>query len=185
MPDLSWETQTSELAYSCDGFDVINETVKLPDGTTAEFDYLTEPESVVVLPFRPDGEVVVIEEWRHAVGRQNRGLPAGTLEAGETPEDAAYRELAEETGYEPAAVEHLTSIEPSNGFSDSVFHYFVATGCEEVTDQTLDTDESIAVETTTLDSLREAVRDGELRDGRSAMGILYYCMFTADGHDGK
>jgi ADP-ribose pyrophosphatase len=177
MSDLAWETLTSDVAYSCDGFDVINETISLPDGTTAEFDYLTEPASVVVLPFRPDGDVVVIEEWRHAVGRMNRGLPAGTLEPGEEPEDAAYRELTEETGYEAEDVEHLTSIEPSNGFSDSVFHYFVATGCEKVGDQALDTDESIRVETATLDSLREAVRANELRDGRSALGVLYYTTF--------
>lgn len=176
---LNWETLASAVAYSCDGFDVINEDVQLPDGTTAEFDYLSEDESVVILPFRPDGDVVVIEEWRHAVRRRNRGLPAGTLEPGESPAEAARRELTEETGYEATEVDHLTSVEPANGFSDAVFHYFVATGCEVAGEQQLDTDESIVVETTTFEELRSAVEAGTLRDGRSVLAVLYYALVDA------
>jgi ADP-ribose pyrophosphatase len=172
-----WQTQEREVAYTCDGFDIVNETVELPDGSTAEFDYLAEGESVVILPFTTDGSVVVIDEWRHAVQRINHGLPAGSLEANEKPVDAVDRELAEETGYAPGAVDHLTTVEPANGFSDAVFHYFVARECEQVAEQALDRDETIEVSTTSLDSLRVALRDGELRDGRSAFGLSYYLLF--------
>lgn len=178
MSELAWETVTEEVAYSCDGFDVINRTVRLPDGTETEFDYLSETESVVILPFRPDGRTVVIEEWRQAVERRNYGLPAGSLQPDERPEAGVHRELREETGYEAASIEHLTTVEPANGYADSVFHYFVAEGCEQATEQSLDTDESIAVSTASFDSLVEAVRDGELRDGRSAFGICYYRLFA-------
>jgi ADP-ribose pyrophosphatase len=171
---MEWTTVDSELAYTCDGFDVINETVKLPDGERAEFDYLREDESVVVLPFTADGRVVVIDEWRHAVERVNRGLPAGTLEDGEEPDAAVGRELAEETGYRPGEFEHMTTVEPANGFSDAVFHYYVARDCERAADQNLDPDETIEVTTVTFEDLVEAVRDDELRDGRSAFGVLYY-----------
>lgn len=174
-----WQTQEREVAYTCDGFDIVNETVELPDGSTAEFDYLAEDESVVILPFTADGSVVVIDEWRHAVQRINHGLPAGSLEATEAPADAVDRELAEETGYEPGSVDHLTTVEPANGFADAVFHYFVARECEQVAEQALDRDETIAVSTTSLDSLRTALRDGELRDGRSAFGLCYYLLFEA------
>ncbi len=177
MTDLSWAILESKVAYSCDGFDVVNEQVQLPDGTETEFDYLAEEESVVILPFRPDGEVVVIDEWRHAVKRVNRGLPAGTLEDGEAPAEAVGRELREETGYEPGTVHHLTTVEPANGFSDALFHYFLAEGCEQVGDQELDTDESIEVTTVSFDELESAVAEGELRDGRSAFGVLYYALF--------
>jgi ADP-ribose pyrophosphatase len=177
---MEWTTVESELAYTCDGFDVINETVALPDGERAEFDWLREEESVVILPFTPDGQVVVIDEWRHAVRRVNRGLPAGTLEGDETPEAAVGRELAEETGYRPGEVEHMTSVEPANGFSDAVFHYFVVRDCEQAAEQHLDPDETIEVTTAPFDELREAVRENELRDGRSAFAVLYYLLVDGE-----
>lgn len=177
MSDLAWETLSDEVAYSCEGFDVVNQSVRLPDGTEAEFDYLSETESVVVLPFRPDGEVVVIQEWRQAVERRNRGLPAGTLEPGEDPAVAVHRELREETGHEADDATHLTTVEPANGYADSVFHYFVAEGCERAGDQSLDVDESIEVETAEFGDLLADVRNGELRDGRSAFGVCYYELF--------
>lgn len=172
-----WETQEREVAYSCEGFDIVTQTVELPNGETAEFDYLSEQESVVVLPFTPDGDVVVIDEWRHAVGRENRGLPAGTLEDNEKTDAGVRRELREETGYEPDSVTHMTSVEPANGFSDALFHYYLATGCKRTGDQSLDTDETITVSTTAFETLVEGVRDGTLRDGRSAFAVLYYELF--------
>ena len=177
MADRRWETIESETAYSCGGFDIVRERVELPDGTDAAFDYLTEGESVVILPFTDDGEVVVIDEWRHAVKRDNHGLPAGSMEPDEEPETAVRRELREETGYEADEIERLAGFEPANGYCDSYFHYYVARGCERTGDQSLDTDETIDVSTTSFDELLEAVRTGELQDGRSATGIIYYALF--------
>jgi ADP-ribose pyrophosphatase len=185
MTDLSWETLESTVAYTCDGFDIVNEQVRLPDGTTAEFDYLSETESVVILPFTGSGgdtddEVVVIEEWRQAVRRVNRGLPAGTMEPGEQPATAVRRELREETGYEAGEIEHLTTVEPANGYADSVFHYYVAYDCEQTGSQRLDTDESIEVTTASFPGLLEAAESGELRDGRSTQGVLHYALFERE-----
>ena len=177
MADRPWETLDEETAYSCEGFDVVTEQVRLPDGEETEFDYLSESESVVVLPFTSYGKVVVIDEWRQAVKRLNRGLPAGNIEEGEDPDEAAHRELREETGYEAGKLEFMTTMEPANGFSDAVFHDYTARECEEASDQDLDYNESISVETTTLDDLVEAARDGGLRDGRTAFAVVYYALF--------
>ncbi|EJN58481.1 NUDIX hydrolase [Halogranum rubrum] len=176
--DLTWETTATDIDYSCPGFDVRKDDVRLPDGTETDYHYVDEPPAVVVLPFTPDGDVVVIEEWRQAVGRVNRGLPAGTSE----PEDddlaaVAYRELTEETGYEAADVERLTTAEPANGISNTVHHYFVARGCEPTGEQELDFNESIRVDTTDYDSLLSDVVDGGrdgVVDGRTAIGVLQY-----------
>lgn len=181
--DLAWETLDSQIAYACEGFDIVNQQVRLPDGTETEFDYLSENEAVVVLPLTTDGDVVVIDEWRQAVGRVNRGLPAGSMEpADDGPVDAVHRELAEETGYEAGSVEHLTSVEPANGFSDSFFHYFVARDCELTGEQRLDDNESIRVDTATFDELVESVRKGDLLDGRSAFGVLNYALFEREAN---
>lgn len=175
---LAWKTLDATTAYSCPGFDVVREDVSLPDGTETDFDYVDEPAAVVVLPFTPQGNVVVIEEWREAVKRMNRGLPAGTVESDENLETAARRELIEETGYEAQSVEHLTTVEPLNGLANSVHHHFVARGCRPTGDQRLDDNESIRVDTTVFEDLMRGIATGELRDGRSALCLCYYAQFV-------
>ncbi|SFG58517.1 ADP-ribose pyrophosphatase [Halopelagius inordinatus] len=173
--ELAWETADSAVDYSCPGFDVRRDDVVLPDGTESEFHYVEEPPAVVVLPFTPDGDVVVIEEWRQAVGRVSRGLPAGTVE----PDDAdlsvaARRELAEETGYEAGEVSHLCTVEPANGLLNSVHHFFVARDCEPTAEQELDFNESIRVTVEDYDDVLAAAVDGRLRDGRAVVGLTRY-----------
>ena len=178
---LAWETLDSETDYTCPGFDVVRDDVRLPDGTETDFHYVSETPSVVVLPFTPDGDVVVIEEWRQAVDRVNYGLPAGGLESEDAdPLAGAHRELTEETGYEAGAVEHVATYEPGNGLFDSVFHYVVARGCTPTAEQNLDHNESIRVDTSTFTDLRERALAGDLRDGRSALGVLQYALGAGD-----
>jgi ADP-ribose pyrophosphatase len=175
---LAWETLNTRIAYSCDDFDIYNQEVRFPSGQRDDFDYLSESEAVVVLPFTPNEDVVVIDQWRQAVERVNRALPAGSIESDDdSHETAARRELTEETGYEAGSVEHLTTVEPANGISDSVFHYFVARDCEPTAEQNLENKESIRVQTMTFNDLLNAVRENKLRDGRSSMAILYYGLF--------
>ncbi len=178
---LAWETLDSGVAYTCPGFDVQHENVRLPDGTETDFDYLSEPESVVILPFTEDGDVVVIEEWRQAVSRVSRGLPVGGVE----PEDddleaSARRELTEETGYEADRVSHLTTVEPANGIADSLLHFFVAHDCVSTGEQELDHNESIRPATTSLPALKAEIVDDGVFDGRTALGVLYYEAFGDD-----
>lgn len=179
--ELAWETLDSQTAYECPGFTIENESVVLPDGTETEFDYLSEPAAVVVLPFTSEGEVVVIEEWRQAVKRVSRGLPVGSVEpADEELATAARRELREETGYTADRVVHLCTTEPANGNADSVHHFFVAHGCAPTETQQLDFDESIRTDTTTLQELKDDIRTGEVRDGRAVLGVLYHEAFGND-----
>jgi ADP-ribose pyrophosphatase len=184
--DLAWETLDSDIDYACPGFDVRRDEVRFPDGETDGFHYVDEPPAVVVLPLTPDSDVVVIDEWRQAVGRVNRGIPAGTMEpedggAGadggvtdEAVERAAARELAEETGYEADSFERLTTVEPTNGMANAVHHHVLATGCEPSAERDLDHNESISVETVPYDDLLAAVVDDGLRDGRAVTAVLWY-----------
>lgn len=194
--ELAWETTDTDVDYRCPGFDIRRDEVRFPDGTDAEYHYVDEPPAVVILPFTPEGEVVVIEEWRQAVGRVNRGLPAGGVEVEDVeaedvaeldPVDndsdlkaAAARELAEETGYEAGSFEHLISVEPTNGIANSVHHHFLALDCEPTAAQDLDHNESIRVGTSAYADLRDAVLAGDIRDGRTAIAVQQYEL-TRDG----
>jgi ADP-ribose pyrophosphatase len=171
--ELAWETLDTDVDYRCPGFSVMRDDVALPDGTESDYHYVEEVETVVVLPFLPDGdEVVMIEEWRQAVGRVNRGLPAGGVEPEEDDlEAAARRELREETGYAADIVEHLCTTEPVNGIANSVHHTFVARGCTPAAGQDLDHNESIRALTMAYGDLVAAVSDGEIQDGRTALAV--------------
>ncbi|MBS3760522.1 NUDIX hydrolase [Halodesulfurarchaeum sp.] len=177
---LQWVTEDRENAYSCPGFSIVHEEVTLPDGTTTDFDYLHDGPSVVILPFTPHGDLVLIEEWRQAVKQVTRGFPAGGIEPGEGFHQAAQRELTEETGYETSDVYRLDTFEPATGISDAVFHYFVATDCRPTGTQNLDEDESIRVVTSSLGDILETLFQGDLKDGRTALGLLRYVVGDMD-----
>ena len=174
--DLAWETTGSKTAYRCPGFDVRRDDVVLPDGTPTSYHFVEEGDAVVVLPFLPgEEEVVLVEEWRQPVGRVNRGLPAGGVEGGDDDlERAARRELREETGYEAETLTHLCTTEPVNGIADSVHHTFIAHGCEPTATQELDDNESIRSVTVDYAELLDAVRAGDIRDGRAALAVSRY-----------
>lgn len=177
---LQWETLDTDIDYACPGFDVRRDDVRLPDGTETDYHYVDESPAVVVLPLTPDGDIVVIEEWRQAVDRVNRGLPAGSMESDEEPSDAAHRELREETGYEADRIEHLLTAEPSNGIANSVHHHFVAYDCEPTAEQELDDNESIRVDTVAYGEYLDSVVNDDLNDGRSALTLLQYELTQRD-----
>ena len=91
-----WVTRASAIDYECPGFEIRKDDVTLPDGTDTDYHYVDESPAVVILPFLDSEEastreVVTIREWRQAVGRTNRGLPAGSIEGDEDVLVAAQR----------------------------------------------------------------------------------------------
>jgi len=170
---LRWERLSETVVFDCPGFAVREDEVRLPDGAETTYHTVVEPPAVVVLPFTPGGEVVTVAEWRQAVGRVNRGLPAGSVEPDdESVAAAARRELREETGHEAESVRVVASVEPTNGLSDAVHHHVVARGCTPTAEQRLDENESIRVERRSYDDLLAAAVDGDLRDGRAVLALL-------------
>lgn len=177
-----WDTLERRVAHRCEAFDVYVERIRLPDGSTARFDYVAEPPSAVVLGFTTADEVVILREYRHAVGRVAIGLPGGSAEAADDDLVAtARRELREEAGYVAGSIEPLLTAEPANGLLDSVRHYYVAEGCKPVTDSDRDRDETIAVDTVPYGALLDRVLAGKVRDERTVTAVAVHHGRDAEG----
>ena len=105
--------------------DLSVETVTLPNGATADLEIITHPGAAAVVPMKDDRTVVMIRQYRHAVGSFIYEIPAGKLHPGEDPRDCAVREMEEETGYKVSRLEPILSFFTTPGFTNEIIHIFV------------------------------------------------------------
>jgi 8-oxo-dGTP pyrophosphatase MutT (NUDIX family) len=139
---------------------------------------------VVRMPNQASGTVVhdpergVLLLWRHRFITDTWGweIPAGRIDDGESPEEAAAREVLEETGWRPSPLRPLIAYQPTNGLSDQRFHLFVADGATYVGEPT-DPGEAERIEWVPVADVRRFARDGEMPDGLSLTAILYAIAF--------
>lgn len=116
-----------------------------PGTVIPEFHVVEYPDWASTLALTPEGEVVLVEQYRHGIGEVSLELPAGGIDAGETPLEAARRELREETGYEAARWERLGRVAPEPSKHDNYAHLFVAFDARPVADAAPDPTETIRV----------------------------------------
>ena len=146
--------------------------VKLPGGAVARLESIRHPGAAAVLPFLPDGRVLLVKQYRHAMGGWILEVPAGKLDDGEAPEVCAVREVEEEVGYRAGALVPLGAIFTTPGFTDEVIWLYEAHGLEK-TELAHEVDEVIEVLTWEFDEAVQAVHDGRIRDGKSVAAILH------------
>jgi ADP-ribose pyrophosphatase len=140
---------------------VFEDTVRLPDGNEARREVVEHAGAVTVVATGDDHRVVLVRQWRHAVGRTLWELPAGTREPGEEPAATARRELTEETGYHAADWRELGHGPVSPGYSSEELWFYLARGLSSG-DSTPDTDELLDVELFSAAQLARLARDGEV-----------------------
>ncbi|MFN0134582.1 MAG: NUDIX hydrolase [Phycisphaerae bacterium] len=155
-------------------------TMTLPDGGVHEYDQIAHAGAAVLLPVLDDGRVVLIHNYRYTVGRELLELPAGTLDADESPEVCAARELTEETGYRAAALRHLVSFYATPGFCTERMHVYVATGLT-AGEARREKGELIRLAPQSLDDALSFIRDGVIVDAKTMVAILYYARFGVTG----
>ncbi|OHB25546.1 MAG: ADP-ribose pyrophosphatase [Desulfuromonadaceae bacterium GWC2_58_13] len=146
---------------------------RLPDGRRAEFEVVHHPGGAAVLPLLDDGRVVLIRQFRPALGSMVLEIPAGRLEPGETPEACVRRELVEEVGYRAETVVKLGEMLPAVGFCDERIHLFVATGLQPAP-QALEPDEYIEVLPMPLADALAMVSAGQIPDGKTQLALLLW-----------
>ena len=144
--DGMWKIVESEYLFNRPWLTVRRDKVELPDGrTNDEFYVLEYPDWVNVIAITRDGEFVMERQYRHGIGLTCYEICAGVIEKGETPLDAAKRELLEETGYGNGQWKEIMTISGNSSTTNNYTHCFVATGVEKIGTQHLDHTEDISV----------------------------------------
>ena len=158
------------------------DTVRFPDGSTGQLEMIRHPGAAAVLPFlddpsAADPRVVLIRQFRHAADDFIYEVPAGRLDPGESPEDCAGRELAEETGYQADRLIPLTMIYTTPGFTDERIHLFMASGLTAGVHRR-EADELLDLHPLPWSDVIGLVETGKIVDGKSLIAIMFVQCFV-------
>jgi 8-oxo-dGTP pyrophosphatase MutT (NUDIX family) len=170
---MRWTVYGERPIYECDWLRLTLVDLEIPGGERFEH-------HVVRMPNKAAGTVVydpvrgVLLLWRHRFITDTWGweIPAGRIEPGETPEQAARRETVEETGWEPGPVRPLIAYRPMDGMTDQIFHCFIADGAVRLGEAS-DPAEAERIEWVSVAALRGIVGNHEMVDGLSLTAVLY------------
>ncbi len=168
---LREETVSSERPFKGRLLAVRVDEVTLPDGRRSRREVVEHAPAVAAVPLLADGQVALVRQWRHATGQALLEIPAGLMEPGETPEECAARELAEEIGYRPGKLTLLFSVYLAPGYSEEMIHIFLAEDLVPAQAEA-DEDENLRVVTMPLTEAVAKVRAGEVRDAKTVAGLL-------------
>jgi ADP-ribose pyrophosphatase len=157
------------------------DTVRYPDGSTGELEMIRHPGAAAVIPFAsdpagPDPTILLLHQYRYATGGMLWEIPAGRLGPAEEPAACARRELLEEAGVTAGRLERLTTVWTTPGFTDEVIHLFWAGDLGKAS-HAREADEFIEVVPRTLTAVLAGIRDGEIRDAKTVVAILYMAGF--------
>jgi ADP-ribose pyrophosphatase len=165
---------TKRIIYEGRVFSVELDRIRLPRGGELNAEIIRHPGSVVIVPVRDDGSIVLVRQYRPAIDRSAWELPAGSLEPGEDPDEAAVRECHEETGLVPGRIERLGAFYPTPGYCDELMHFYVATELREPREHEKaeqDEDEDIEARAFERDELRRMIDAGEIIDLKTIAGL--------------
>lgn len=151
--------------------DVVIDSIEFPGGQEAKREMVIHHGAAAVVPFDEDGNIYLVEQYRHPVGDYILEIPAGTLEPGEDPKECAERELEEEIGYKAGVIQHLMDIYPAVGFSTEKIAIYTAHHLTKSV-QNLDEDEFVEVKKFSMDEILEMIDQGQILDSKSICALL-------------
>jgi ADP-ribose pyrophosphatase len=154
-----------------------------PSGMEVEREIVRHPGAAVLLPVTADGRVILVRQFRYAVGETLLEVPAGTIDPGETPEETAGRELVEETGYHAGRLEKLAEFFPSPGILAERMHLFLATELEK-REASPDADESLEIVELPWEQALALEPGKDVRDAKTLVALSFlrrHPLFTTTG----
>ncbi len=152
-------------------FDVRVDTLLTADGRRYTREIVQHPGAVAIVPIDAEDNVLMVRQYRHAVGQSLLEIPAGVVESGESPDDTAQRELQEEIGFATRNLRALGGVYSSPGFCDELLYLYIA---RDLIASRLpgDEDEDISVERIPMSNVDRLIRLGEIQDAKSVAGLL-------------
>jgi ADP-ribose pyrophosphatase len=166
------ERLSTERMFAGKVFDVDRDRVRMANGREVTIDIVRHPPAAIVAPVPEPRHVILIRQFRYAVNRWMWELPAGSVDEGETPEQAARRECHEEIGQVPDTLVRLAAMFPTPGYCDEEMFFFRASGLSTPEHAAeLDEDEDIEVKVFALADAREMIRRGEIADMKTVIGL--------------
>lgn len=164
------------FAYGGTVLNIYRDHIELPDGREEYYDFIHHNGAAAVVPVLDDGRILMVRQYRNAIDAYTLELPAGKLDApGEPTNEAAARELEEETGYKADSkdIEFLLGLYTTVAFCNEKIDIYVAHNLQK-TQQNLDDDEYIDVEVYTLSELTDMVFSGKIVDAKTIAGLMAY-----------
>lgn len=173
MPPKPWKTLSSRTVYENPWARVREDIAEMPNGKTTIYGVVECGQCVGVLPFVDNEHVVLIRQYRYVFSENIRWeMPTGGVISGETIEEAAHRELREESGYDASDLEPVCAYYPSKSIMQEVAHLFIGRGLTQV-HGVPDHTEFFEIEIFPFARVLQMVKDSEIRDSMSVIAILH------------
>ncbi len=176
---MKWVVHGERAVYESEWVSVALVDVEVPGGERFEHHVVRMPGEASGVVVQDGDRVLLIHRHRFITDSTGWEIPAGRVEMGEDPIEAAARETLEETGWRPGPLSPLFSYFPSIGLLDQKFNVFHADGAEHVGDPA-DASESDRVEWVPVGDLPDLIRDGQVADGYSLTALLWFMKFAGD-----
>lgn len=173
--DFKEEKINSKSVYKGKILSLNADNVRLPNEKEALREVVIHNGGVTIIAKPDPSKIIMVRQFRYAIGKSLWEVPAGRLQTGEVPLHAAKRELKEETGYIANNWEPLGIVYPAPGYSAEVLYFFKASDLRDDA-QELDPDENVEVKVFDLKHAWQMVKDGEIRDGKTiaAMSLVMF-----------
>lgn len=153
--------------------------VELPDGKRSSREVVEHSGAVVVIPVLDNGNIILVKQYRHAVGEFLLELPAGKVEEGDGElGECARRELLEETNYSAERFEKIIEFYSSPGMTTEKMHLFIARGLKPERHDRCDFDEFISRAEYSLAEILDMILKNEITDAKTILGILFYNSYS-------
>ena len=164
-----WKVLKSEYLFKRPWLTVRRDCVELPDGRqNPEFYVLEYPDWVNVIAITEDGQFVMERQYRHGLGKTCFEISAGVMEKGETPLEAAKRELMEETGYGEGEWTNIMNVSGNSSTTNNISHCFVAKGVKKISGQHLDSTEDLEIVLLSREQVKDLMVNDQIRQSLMA-----------------
>jgi 8-oxo-dGTP pyrophosphatase MutT (NUDIX family) len=175
---VKWTEHGEKVIYDSPWVSLHLADVEVPGGERFDHHVIRRKLPAAGVVVADERGVLLLYRHRFITGTWGWEIPAGRVEQGEELEQAAAREVLEETGWRPGPLRHLYGCHPTNGISDMRFEIFAADGASYV-EEPSDPSESSKVEWVPVDKVRELVRGGGIPDGLSLTALLWWLLHEA------